>query len=209
MCEPAFVRTSFAILPLAIAYLLTACLPSCKASVKTEVNAGAKTKKTGFEELEDMQNLNQAPALPESSAQTETEYFGIARRMSLQAGVQEANCQCVAGVVGFGNEPFFQWFGEKPFIGSDALVVAISAEGIPCEQKGRGPSIAAIDRDGQDVVVVLEEFKDTRPIARGAIIPNPGSGGSVYLRARGKAPYGRPFPGQGTRGLCKIGNGNP
>jgi hypothetical protein len=112
-------------------------------------------------------------------------------------------------VVGDGNNPEFDWHGDKPSVGSDALVVAVTSEGIDCEHQGRGPSIAAIDRQGQDVVVVLEEFKDTRPIALGAIIPNPGPGGFVYLRSRGNAPYGRPENTSQTNTLCRIGEGTP
>ena len=196
MCNPAHVRTSLVFVSLAAVSIL-----SCKASFNVDVNAAQK------EQSEDpFGEVLEAPKMAPSIEQTE--FFGIARRMVLRPGDRTATCQCVAAVVGNGNEADFAWYGEKPAIGPDALAVAITADGIPCERKGRGPSIAAIDRDGQDVVVVLEEFKDTRPIALGAIIPNPGQGGTVFLTSRGNAPYGRPLPGQGSRNLCRIGQGS-
>ena len=108
-------------------------------------------------------------------------------------------------VVGNGNDDSFEWRDSKPGIGPDALVVAISDDGIPCNHLGRGPSISAISVESGDVVIVIEEFRDARPIVLGAIVPNPGAHGSVYLRAKGRSPYGRPLSGGGE--LCKIGEG--
>lgn len=176
---------------------------SCKASVQADVNVSGKA-----DSEDDSESFDSAMEAPPPPPVLHTEYFGVARRLTLRPAQRTASCKCVAAVVGPGHHQEFEWHGDKPNVGPDALVVAISADGIECEQKGRGPSIAAIDRQGRDVVVVLEEFKDTRPIALGAIIPNPGPGGSVYLRARGKAPYGRPEgPGFGRGNLCKVGEG--
>jgi hypothetical protein len=197
MCDPSAVRISHLLIPLAALAFL-----SCKASVKADVNVGSK------EDAKEEDNaFDEVPQAAEPQPILQTEYFGIARRLTLRPAQRAASCQCVTAVVGSGGDPNFEWYGEKPDIGPDALVVAVSAEGIACEHKGRGPSIAAIDREGQDVIVVLEEFKDTRPIALGAIVPNPGPTGSIYLRARGKAPYGRPEVGKGYRNLCKVGTG--
>ena len=175
---------------------------SCKASVQTDVHVGT------HESAQQADEFDEAPRVADVQPTLRTEYFGIARRMTLRPAQRTATCSCVAAVEGSGDDPNFEWYGDKPDIGPDALVVGVSAEGIPCEHRGRGPSIAAVDREGQDVVIVLEEFKDTRPIAAGAIIPNPGPSGSIYLRAQGKAPYGRPEAGRGLRGLCKIGTGS-
>ena len=201
-------HTSLAVLVLAAVSIL-----SCKASFHADVNTGTKQ-----DEPDPFSDLREAPVMAPTTERTE--YFGVARRLTLRSNTpppddpypdhlqrdpRTATCECVAALVGSGREPDFDWHGERPGIGPDALVVAISAEGIPCARKGRGPSIAAIDRDGDNVVVVLEEFKDSRPIALGAIIPNPGPHGSVFLRARGNAFYGRPSSNQGYRNLCKIG----
>jgi hypothetical protein len=109
--------------------------------------------------------------------------------------------------VGSADDPDFDWHGEKPQVGPDALVIAVGADDIPCDAQGRGPSIGAIERSNQDVIVVLEEFRDTRPVAFGAIVPNPGPEGGIYLRARGKTRYGRPLNGA-SGALCRVGAGN-
>ena len=197
MCDACFVRTA-----ILIASVVAFSLSSCRASVKANVNASSK-EDTETEEPDSTALEDIAPTV------LQTEYFGIARRLTLAQNRNQPACSCVAAAVGGANDPAFDWHGEKPDIGPDALIVAIGSEGIECAHKGRGASIAAIDRRGNDVVIVLEEFKDTRPMAQGAIIPNPGADGTVYLRARGKAPYGRPV-GEAfgnARDLCKIGVG--
>ena len=134
---------------------------SCKSSVQTDVHVGT------HESAQQADEFDEAPRVADVQPTLRTEYFGIARRMTLRPAQRTATCSCVAAVVGSGDDPNFEWYGDKPDIGPDALVVGVSAEGIPCEHRGRGPSIAAVDREGQDVVIVLEEFKDTRPIAAG------------------------------------------
>lgn len=174
---------------------------SCKASVKADINASTKEN----EEPEPIE----AAVEPLPPPVLHTEYFGVARGLTLTPVQRPATCRCVTAVVGSARDPNFDWHGEVPDVGVDAMVVAIGTEGIQCDQPGRGPSIAAIDRVNNDVVIVLEEFKESRPIALGAIIPNPGPEGGIYLRSRGNAVYGRPEgTGYGYRqNLCKIGQG--
>ena len=195
VCHPRFVRSPIILLAMIL------CLMSCKASVRADINTSKNQ-----EEEDPFADWKDIPSRPR--AEFVTEYFGVARRLTLQPGSRPANCQCVAAVLGSGYEDDFDWHGERPGLGLDAMVVAISTEGIACEHRGRGPSIAAIDQDGPNVVVVLEEFRDTRPIALGAIIPNPGPTGSVFLRHRGNIPYGRPLSNSTHRHLCKIGEGS-
>ena len=184
-----------------VAALAALVLPACRASVN--VNAKASAEEPTQEPTEEAS----APAPP--PVVLNTAYFGVARSLTLKPGDRQPVCACVNAVVAAADDPAFDWHGAAPAVGSDARVVAISSEGVQCDSQGRGPSIAAIDRSGNDVVVTLEEFKETRPLALGAIIPNPGAGGRVYLRARGKIPYGRPLAGSaGSRGdLCLIGQG--
>lgn len=189
---------------LVAAALAALVLPACRASVN--VNAKATTEEQPQEAASEPPP---APALPPPVV-LQTAYFGVARSLTLKPSDRQPPCKCVVAAVGASNDPSFDWHGPAPSVGSDALVVAVSADGVTCDTQGRGPSIAAIDRVGQDVVVVLEEFKETRPLALGAIIPNPGAGGRIFLRARGKTPYGRPLAGgvAGPRGdLCQIGQG--
>jgi len=202
LCNPIDVRTVDLLVPLAALTVL-----SCKASVKADVNTSANVESEAEEDPFESAAMAE-PAPP--PVVKHTEFFGVARRLTLAPAKRAPTCQCVAVMVGTGDEPAFQWHGEKPDVGLDAMVIAISSEGIECEHRGRGPSIAAIDRQGNDVVVVLEEFQNTRPMAMGAIIPNPGPDGTVYVRARGRTPYGRPI-GEGygkRRNLCKVGTGH-
>jgi len=189
-------------------------LPSCKASFNAKLAADAKPV-----DDDPFGDVHEVAKLPGPTGQTE--FIGVARRLTLAPDERNPNCQCLTAVLGFGSEPDFDWHNDKPYIGPDALVVAIStamgSDGTSCATKGRGPSIAAIDQDGQDVIVVLEEFNDTRPIVLGAIIPNPGQGGAVYLRPPKNTPFGHPLPEQPSgqranqrhRNLCKIGDGHP
>ena len=183
---------------------LAALVPACKASVN--VNAKASTE----EPEEESPAAPQAPAQELTAEQTSTgtEYFGIARGLSLAPG-QPAVCSCVAAAVGYPGSAQFQWRGVPPKVGDDALVVAIGTDGVPCDQSGAGPSIRAVDRSGDDVIVVLEEWHQARPQALGAIVPNPGANGRVYLRPHGKAPYGKPLTAAGgpRNSWCKIGQG--
>ena len=200
LCDPWPVRIVHLLFPLAAVGAL-----SCKASVKADINTSAEAETETSEASTPMQ----AAAEPLPPPVLQTEYFGVARGLTLTSKQREPSCKCVAAVVGAASDPNFQWHGYRPDVGVDALVVGVSDEGIECEHPGRGPSIAAIDQVGNDIVIVLEEFKDTRPIALGAIIPNPGPGGSIYLRSRGRTPYGKPI-GQGygrRRNLCKVGEG--
>ncbi len=192
-----------------MAALAALVLPACRASVNVNAKASADDQsEDATQEPTEAESAPAAPLAPPPVAQS-TAYFGVARSLTLKPGGRQPACACVDAVVGSAGDPAFDWHGTAPAVGPDALVVAIGSEGMPCETQGRGPSIAAIDRSGNDVVIVLEEFNQTRPLALGAIIPNPGADGHVYLRARGKSPYGRPLAGSaGTRGgLCPIGTG--
>ena len=64
------------------------------------------------------------------------------------------------------------------------------------------PSIAAVERSGDDVVVSIEEAHEGRPTVHGALTHRPGPGGSVIFRATGGLPFGKPV--DGSKGACKI-----
>ncbi|MBI5531532.1 MAG: hypothetical protein HY898_02380 [Deltaproteobacteria bacterium] len=199
MCDALAVRKLIAIA--ALAALVT---PACKASVN--VNAKAKVD-------EPQEEVANAPAPQEElnppPQATQTDYFGVARGLSLVPG-RPAVCSCVAAAYGYPGDEAFKWRGVPPKVANDALVVAIGTNGVPCDKQGPGPSIHAIDRDGEDVIVVLEEWNQARPQALGAIIPNPGANGHIYLRGHDKKTiYGHPAgAGAGPHGRwCRIGQG--
>lgn len=192
-----------AILLAAIATLPTG---GCQASV----NVNAKSTLEEQEQVAEGPKTSRSKAVEEPPAPAaHTDYFGVARGLNLAPGKREAACSCVAAVIGYPGDEAFQWTSTPPKVGNDALVVGIGSDEVPCGVQGNGPSIRAIDRVGNDVVLVIEENHTSRPRALGAVIPNPGADGGIYLRAEHKSPYGRPLSaGTGPHGAwCKIGKG--
>jgi hypothetical protein len=120
----------------------------------------------------------------------------------------EPTCTCLAVVVGAPEDPRLSWQNERPRVGEDAVVVALSARGVAChglpEDAPRRPSIAGVERDGANVVITVEELPPGRPLATGAVVPRPGPGGAVFIRPSGpRVPYARPSSaGGGDR--CKV-----
>lgn len=121
---------------------------------------------------------------------------------------REANCSCLAIVVADApTDPRLMWIDAPPKLEADVAIVAVSDKGIACPglpaDTNERPSISGVEREGPDVVVVIEHLPPGRPIASGAVIPKPGSGGAVYVKPKGaKVLYGRPLAG--NAGRCKV-----
>ncbi len=119
---------------------------------------------------------------------------------------RKANCSCLTVEVGQPNDVKFTWEGAPPKLSGNKLAVAVSAFGIECpggpaDQAERRPSIRAVDRKGNDVIIVIEDISVDRPVASGAIFNPPGAGGAIYLRPRNAGlPYARPSSGS----LCRV-----
>jgi hypothetical protein len=123
--------------------------------------------------------------------------LGVRHDLMLSNAPHEARCNCLSVEVGRPDDPRFFWAGGAPDISADALVFAVGARGIPCpggdpDDRRRRPSISAVDQDGEDIIVEIEDLPEGRPLASGAIIPRAGSRGSIYVRPRrGNMVYGR------------------
>lgn len=124
---------------------------------------------------------------------------------------REATCSCLAITVAqTPTDPRLLWIDAPPKLEADVAVVAISDKGISCPGVAADatdrPSISGVERDGADVVIVIEHLPPGRPVASGAVIPKPGPGGSVYVKPKnGKVLYGRPLPGgPANAGRCKV-----
>ncbi len=119
---------------------------------------------------------------------------------------RKERCSCLAVEVGDAKDPRFQWVAGPPELGNDAMTLALSARGVPCpggnaDEEKRRPSISAVDQEGNDVIVEVEELPEGRPLATGAVIPRPAAGGAVYVKGRTAAlPYAKPVNG----GRCKV-----
>ncbi len=126
-----------------------------------------------------------------------TALLGVRHDLMLANGPHDARCSCLSVEVGRPNDPAFFWAGGTPDVSSDAIIVAIGARGIACpggdpDDRRRRPSISAVDQEGEDIVIEIEDLPEGRPLASGAIIPRPGSRGSIYVTPRrGNLLYGR------------------
>lgn len=178
---------------------LLSLVAACQASVQAEVNSG---KKAGDE-----------PEPPPSVVTTSrdatvmTTRIGVNHKLSLtNEASQQAKCRCLAAAVGAPTDPVFQWRGEPASVGDDAFVLAVSSEGTPCDwpRRGRGPSIMAVEEEGGNVIVTLEESRPGIPAARGAVVRRPGSAESwVIFRTESRLPYDTPLPGSGDP-VCRV-----
>jgi hypothetical protein len=154
----------------------------------------------------DIEATNLTPTTPNSDDSRGQSWFGVRHDLSMRPGTPRTlACGCLAAEVGMPGKQAFLWDGQVPTVGPDAVIVAISAHGVECpaepDESKRRASISAVDRDGDDVVIEIEELPEGRPLALGAVIPKPGAGGAVYLQPKNKKVR---FVPQGGANRCKI-----
>lgn len=141
-----------------------------------------------------------APAEP-----TRPNFIGVTPDLTLSpAESRTVACQCLALAHGQPSSPAFQWQGGPPEATDHSMAVAISGEGVPCNWEGEVPvpSIAGVERSGNDVVITIEPAREGRPIMRGAMILRPGPKGALVIKGKGNVPWGR--PADGSAGTCRI-----
>jgi hypothetical protein len=145
-----------------------------------------------------------APSAPQEKISS---WVGVRHDLALAPSPQrKERCSCLAVEVGEARDPRFQWAAGAPEIGADAIAIALSARGVPCpdgapDEDKRRASISAVDQDGNDIIVEIEELPPGRPLATGAVIPRPAPGGAIYVKGRTpQVPYAR-APG-GAR--CRV-----
>jgi hypothetical protein len=142
-----------------------------------------------------------APA-PAAAAQRSTQFFGVTHDLSLATGApRTATCRCLAVAYGPPNDAKFTWQSGAPLGDHDAIAIAITGDGVGCTE-GSAPSrtsISGVERDGTDIVLVIETVKEGRPVMRGAVAPYPGPNGAIVVRTR----QGMPYPGA-SGGACRI-----
>ncbi|HTN85067.1 MAG TPA: hypothetical protein VL242_15315 [Sorangium sp.] len=145
-----------------------------------------------------------APTAPQERVSS---WVGVRHDLALaRAAAPKERCSCLAVEVGEARDPRFQWAAGAPETGADTLAVALSARGVSCpggpaDEESRRPSISAVDQEGNDVIIEVEELPPGRPLATGAVIPRPAPGGAIYVKARSaKVPYAR----AATGARCKV-----
>lgn len=153
-------------------------------------------ERSGFEAGED-EAVNALPP-PAADPASSLPLLGVRPDLALSPSApQTARCACLSVEIGAPSDAKFQWQTGVPKTGAGALAIAVSSRGVECpggepDDTKRRPSISAVDIEGSDVIVEVEELPDGPPLASGALIPEPGPGGSVYVRGRSKSvPYAR------------------
>jgi hypothetical protein len=141
---------------------------------------------TKTKRLRDTETLN---APPETTDKGPLAVLGVRHDLMLSPTPHEARCSCLSVEVGRPGDPSFFWSGGAPEVNPDALVLAIGARGIACaggdpDDRRRRPSISAVEREGEDIFVEIEDLPEGRPLASGAVIPRPGPKGAIYVHPR-------------------------
>jgi hypothetical protein len=138
--------------------------------------------------------------------------FGARHDFTVKDPSGSIACKCVAALLGPPSSGKLEWRGEMPKTKPETqLVVALVPDSGECggAPKGAGgASYWGYRVEGNDVIVLLEDWKSARPRTLGAIIPKPPAGGQVYLGPVSRnLPYGTPVSGNGSR--CALGNPGP
>lgn len=192
-------------------------LVGCHAEVKTRADFSASSK--GNAEHQD--DANESSAAWESSPEIQTASAPVAKAAPARAAfigvtpdltlAPDSNrtpaCMCLAVAHGEPGSSKFQWQGGVPEATETSIALAISGDGLACNFDNKGaepaiPSIAAVERSGDDVVVTIEPAKAGRPVMRGAMILKPGPKGALVIKGQGRVPFGK--PADGSNGACRI-----
>jgi len=132
----------------------------------------------------------------------------VGARHDLQLTEQSTTptCNCLAVAVGEASDPRFSWASGPPRTTTGQWVVALRSDGVSCAEAAPdslGASYWGYKREGENIVVVVEEARFGRPITSGAIIPRPGPSGQVLIQPlNARVPYGRALS-SGDR-YCRV-----
>jgi hypothetical protein len=186
--------------------LFVSVLAACGGSQERVDNTGWETREglqgLGIEESDEIAAAPVGLVPP----RLEAGWAGVRHDLALAPSKKNpASCSCLSVVVGEPNDPRFVWRGVRPSLASSHQALAISASGLDCPgappPADRRPSISAIDTNGSDVVVEIEEVPSDRPLASGAILQNLGATARVFVRQRNpKLPYAKPS----GLDLCRV-----
>lgn len=176
---------------------------NAKANLNEEVDADLEAQLQA--ERAQQANLVAKASLPAGSGGAPL--LGARHDLTLAPDLATAQCSCLKVGLADSSAGPFRWKAAPPHIdGGSQLVVALSSEGTGCtDPKGSlGASYWGYKRNGDDVVVYVENAVKGRPLTAGAIIPKPFGAGQVFVApAERGVPYGRATDGKGN---CKVGN---
>ncbi len=133
-----------------------------------------------------------AAAVVAEAASEGVPFLGVAHDLSLSSGSPRgAVCRCLAVAYGAPSDAKFTWQAGPPAAGHDTIAIAIASDGVACPS-GSPPvraSISAVEREGSDIVLVVENVGVGRPIMRGALALRPGPNGAIAVRTGRGTPY--------------------
>jgi hypothetical protein len=146
-------------------------------------------------------------ALPASAVvHDRTGFLGVTHDLSLASSAPRTPvCNCLTVAHGSPRDPKFAWQAEAPLVDAETIAIAIADDGVACASRGSASvraSISAVEREGNDIVVVVESARQGQPVMRGALAASPGPNGVLVIRGRNGAPYGA--PPSGGPGPCRI-----
>jgi hypothetical protein len=140
-------------------------------------------------------------------------FIGVVHDLSIgPAADKSPACSCLTVTYGRPNSGKFKWRNGIRSTDSDTMAVAISSEGIACNMMVGGKerelapaSIAGIEHEGTDLVILVEEARHGIPVARGALVKALPPGASIIIKGQGNVPFGTPIGG--GKGMCKVAIG--
>lgn len=193
-------------------------LAGCRAEVKTQADFSASVRADSDSPEDDDGMFEPEPQAPvktlavaeasEPKKPLRAAFIGVTPDLTLvPAKERDASCMCLALAHGAPGSSAFQWEGGVPESSQNSMAVAISGEGVDCDW-GEGdvevpiPSIAGVERSGDDVILTVEPAQPGRPIMQGAMVLKPNAKGSLIVQGRGRVPFGR--PASGAAGSCRI-----
>jgi hypothetical protein len=194
---------------------------ACRASVKASANVNASEAHVDDERKWEVPEPPSSPqetaptaaptaaprvAAAVSTAPTTTggaQFLGVVHDLTLSSSApRSAACRCLA--VGFGppSDAKFNWQAGAPPGDHDAIAIAIAVDGVACPSGVRPvrASIAAVEREGTDIILVVENVGAGRPIMRGALAAWPGPNGAIVVRTR----HDQPYAAANGSGPCRI-----
>jgi hypothetical protein len=140
-------------------------------------------------------------------------FIGVVHDLSIGPLADKSpSCSCLTVTYGRPNSGKFKWRNGIRSTDSDTMAVAISSEGIACNMMVGGKertlapaSIAGIEHEGKDLIVLVEEARRGIPVAHGALVKALDPGAVIIIRGQGAVPFGTPIGG--GKGECKVAIG--
>jgi hypothetical protein len=204
----------------------TGCAKSARAKASTEAKAEDDDRKwelgpTGAAEAAET-DMSGKPlgghssaglAMAPPAAGEEVHFLGVVHDLALGPAAEKvAACSCLAVAYGRPNSPTFKWRNGARRTDKDTMAIAISSEAVACnvmvggKEKTLAPaSIAAIEHEDKNIVVVIEEARRGIPVARGVLVKALEPGAFVIIKGRGDVPFGTPIGG--GQGACRVAIG--